>query len=472
MRSCRPAALALAFALTTTGPDVSERCEALAEELPNLRELSHIAGFSVAVADREGVSWSAAFGVRDQGTRAPVDEETVFEAASLSKPVFAYAVLQLVESGLIDLDKPLADYFPYADIAHDARQAKLTARMALTHTTGLPNWRPREGRLEFEYEPGERWRYSGEGFVMLQRVIEQLVGESLEDIAQRLVFGPLGMTRSSYVWRERFAGDVAHPHDELGIGRESRRLEDPNAAYSLLTTATDYARFLAGVMRGDNLKDDTWTEMLRPQADVTTGVSWGLGWGLEEHADGPAFWHWGHNSGYRAFAIAYPARDFAFVYFSNSDNGMLLLRDLVRLATGEDEHPALLHLDYENHDSPRLVVRRTIESRVLALGPEDGIAAYFELKEERPPELFEESLLDHVGNRLWSVHARHADAIEILRLNADEYPRSARAQANLGIALVDEGRLEEALPVLELACSLEPSNEAYRQKLEELEQAK
>jgi len=465
------ASLALAFALLPGGHDVSERCAALRKGLPKLHELSGVPGFCVAVASREGVEWSGAFGVRDQASAAPVDGQTVFEAASLSKPVFAYAVLQLAESAMIDLDTPLVEYSPYADIEHDPRQALLTARMALTHTTGLPNWRPQDQRLEFEYEPGERWRYSGEGFVMLQRVVEELVGDPLEVIVKNLVFDPLEMNRSSYVWRDRFEDNVALPHDELGLSRPNRQVTSGNAAFSLLTTAPDYARFLAAVMRGDNLEDETWAEMLRPQANVNTGVTWGLGWGLEENEDGLAFWHWGHNSGYRAYAIAYPARDWAFVYLSNSDNGMLLLGDLAQLATGEQDHPAIQHLDYESHDSPRRVVPRRIERVVLELGIEEGIAAYFELKDEFPPEAFGEPMLDQLARRFLATLGRAEDAIQLLSLNADVYSDSVTAQMQLADALQGLGRLDEALLAFELASGLDPSNEEVRRKIEAIKQA-
>ena len=92
--------------------------------------------------------------------------------------------------------------------------------------------------------------------------------------------------------------------------------------------------------------------MFSPQVEVSPGVTWGLGWGLEAHPDGHSFWHWGHNTGFRAYTIAYPARDFAVVYFANGDNGMRLLRDLIELATGEDDHPAIRHLDYESSGDP------------------------------------------------------------------------------------------------------------------------
>ena len=323
-----------------------ERCAQLESALPELASRAGVPGVAVAVAHADGVRWHTAHGVRDTASGAPVDGDTVFEAASLSKPVFAYAVLQLVGEGVLDLDAPLIDYARLAELAGDPRHREVTARMVLGHTTGLPNWRPSGAPLAFGADPGAAWQYSGEGFVLLQRVVEELVGDTLQGLATSLVFEPLGMTRSSFVWRPAFAANLALPHDADGTSRAGRRVTEPNAAFSLLTTATDYARFLAALLRGEGLTAELHAALLRPVTDVNEGVFWGLGVGLEHNADGHGFWHWGHNGGYRAYTVGYPSRDFAVVYFTNSDNGMRFLADLVELATGEAEHPAIEHLDY------------------------------------------------------------------------------------------------------------------------------
>ena len=330
--------------------DLETRCAQLAEDLPRLAERARVPGVSIAIANAAGVVWQTSTGKRDAAADAPVDAETVFEAASLGKPVFAYAVLQLVGEEVLDLDTPLVEYGALADIAHDPRHERLTARMVLSHTTGLPNWRPDGSGLEFIADPGAGWRYSGEGFVLLQRVVEELVGDTLQGLAQSLVFEPLGMKRTSFVWQSEFASNVAFPHDENGASRANRHVADPNAAFSLLTTASDYALFLSALLRGAELTDELHAALLTPAVDVSTGVAWGLGVGLEENDDGHAFWHWGHNSGYRAYAIGYPKRDLAVVYFTNSDNGMRFLRDVVMAATGDSDHPAIDHLAYPSYD--------------------------------------------------------------------------------------------------------------------------
>ncbi len=152
--------------------------------------------------------------LRDAGTGVPVDDDTIFEAASLSKPVFAYAVLKLVDAGRLDLDAPLQKSLP-GDYVEDPRLRSITARRALSHTTGFPNWRPDGQPLKIHFDPGERFSYSGEGFVYLQKAVENRTGETLEALARRLVFEPLRMTSSSYHWQDRFDGRKAMGHDAV-----------------------------------------------------------------------------------------------------------------------------------------------------------------------------------------------------------------------------------------------------------------
>jgi CubicO group peptidase (beta-lactamase class C family) len=278
-----------------------ERAAQLRLAIPALMDSAGIPGLAMAVVTDGGIAWSAGFGTRSADSGS-VDEHTVFEAASLSKPVFAYAVLQLVDSGLIDLEVPLAQYFDYPDIAHDERHRRITSRMVLTHSTGFPNWRPRRGQggqLTINFEPGERFSYSGEGFGYLQQTVMHITGQPLQDLVSRLVFQPLQMTRSSYVWDESLEQNLALPHGAEGeVLRKSKPARGRgHAAATLHTTATDYARFIAAVMNGELLSDTMAAAMLTPQMEVDSGVSWGLGIGLQHSApgSGASFWHWGRR---------------------------------------------------------------------------------------------------------------------------------------------------------------------------------
>ena len=149
----------------------------------------------------------------NDSAQTPLDAGTIFEAASLSKPVFAYLVLRLADRGEFDLDRPLSEMLEYPRLAHDERYKRITGRIVLSHGTGLPNWGGE--KLTLQFDPGTAYGYSGEGFVFLQKAIERVTGRSLEELARREVFQPLGMTRSSFVWQERFAGNAAYAKDWL-----------------------------------------------------------------------------------------------------------------------------------------------------------------------------------------------------------------------------------------------------------------
>ena len=151
-----------------------------------------------------------ALGVRDASTAIPVDDNTIFEAASLSKPVFAYAVLQLVDAGVLSLDTPLSKYVPDY-VKDDPRADSITIRHVLSQASGLPNWRSKANPLRTYFQPGERFSYSGEGFLWLQQVVEAVAAESFNSVMARLVFDPLEMSRCSYVWRTDFEGRLRSP---------------------------------------------------------------------------------------------------------------------------------------------------------------------------------------------------------------------------------------------------------------------
>src|SRR5215204_167580 len=241
--------------------------EQLEKNLPALMKAADIPGVSIALVREGKPVWTHGFGVKNSETKEAVTEETVFEAASLSKPVFAYAVLKLVDAGKLDLDAPLNKYLPGSyDVApDDARVNQITARRVLTHTTGFPNWRQPRGAkiLPLYFAPGERFSYSGEGFVYLSKVVEQITGMKFDDFMRETVFKPLGMTSSSFTWQERYKQLKAFNHNLLGNPSGQGEGVNPNAAGSLQTTA-DYAKFVAAVLNGTGLKKATLRAMLTP----------------------------------------------------------------------------------------------------------------------------------------------------------------------------------------------------------------
>jgi CubicO group peptidase (beta-lactamase class C family) len=328
-----------------------------AADLKQLMAQARVPGVSIAVIRKGKIAELTQMGVRTASTGVPVDADTVFAAASLSKPVFAYAVLQLVDAGVLSLDATLSSYVPDF-VTDDPRAAGLTLRHVLSHTTGLPNWRGLTHPLKTHLEPGTRFSYSGEAFVWLQRVVEAATGETLEALVRRLVFDPLDMRRSSFVWRPDFDADHADGHDANAAPLALKKPPQANAAFSLHTTAADYARFMQAVLSGARLKPTTARLWLEPQVrlrhrcyqclapaipESDQRVAWGLGWGLEPGRR--TFFHWGDNGRFKTFAIGSVPRRTAVIVFTNGSNGMAIMPALVgRWMPGD--HPVFRWLNY------------------------------------------------------------------------------------------------------------------------------
>ena len=328
--------------------------------ITQLMDSATIPGLSIAIIRNNKLIYSKGFGLTKADSTQRVTPATIFEAASLSKPVFAYAVLQMVEQGLIDLDKPLYEYLPYPDVATDERYKKITARLVLSHRSGFPNWRKDRSSSEMAMiaTPGERFGYSGEGFVYLQKVVEKITGKPINEIMIERVLKPLGMTNSSYVWQASFATHVALPHNESGKAGSKYRPQQANMAYSLQTTAEDYARFIQAILTPKGLKENTVDQMLSSQSQLPTrfsgdtlspNLNWGLGFGLERTGKDMYFWHWGDNGDFKCYVVANRARKNAVVYFANSANGIDVADRIVNQTLG-GPHPAFPFLNINSAD--------------------------------------------------------------------------------------------------------------------------
>jgi len=317
---------------------------AIEELTPALMKELHVPGVAIAVVADRRVVWTRSYGVADVRNGTPVTGSTLFEACSMSKPVFAYLVMKLVESGALDLDRPLSAYLPEADPPAQPEKDRITARMVLAHTSGLPNWRKgdeeREGPLPVKFEPGTRFSYSGEGVFYLQRVVERIAGEPLEVLARRRLFRPLGLVRTEYVWTPELEPDLASGHDAEGRFLKRTRYTHANAAYSLYTTAAGYAEFLVEMMRADRSASHSLTRasidamvahqvaldarepIERPGLARGVAVFWGLGWSINTTPGGDIVHHSGSNrSGFRCFSQFSPSRGSGIVIMTNGAGG-------------------------------------------------------------------------------------------------------------------------------------------------------
>ena len=446
----------------------------LQTDIPSLLQKADVPGLSIALIRKGKLVWSGAFGVSNADTKKPVDANTVFEAASLSKPVFAYAVMKLVDEGKLALDSPLNGYLGNNyDVVNDDRINLITARRVLSHTSGFPNWRgnDRTKTLLIHFKPGEKFSYSGEGMVYLSRVVERITGLRFEEFMQQYALRPLGMTASSYIWRSRYDSLKAYRHDLLGRlsgrnqppdGKEDTAHDHGNAAASLQTTALDYARFVIALMKGYGLKKATWQQMLTPQIGVDSTyppIAWGLGIGLETMPEGEYLWHWGDNGDAKAYVTAFLPEKNAVVYFANGSNGLSITREILDDAIGGD-HPALAHLNYDRYNSPA----RALLKEAISKGAAEALQHYLE---RRNGQLIDESSINQLGYVLIGMK-RIDDAILIFTQNTVDYPQSWNVWDSLAEAYMDKGDKEKAIADYERSLRLNPGNTNGAEQLKKL----
>lgn len=358
-----------------------------------LMDTADVTGLGLSVFNDNQVVYQKAFGLRNAVERDLLKENTIFYGASFSKAVFSVLVMQLVEEGIIDLDTPLQNYLDkplpdyefskswkgYHHLKGDKRYEKITARMCLTHTTGFPNWRfltnkgyDPQGELYFQFEPGTRYNYSGEGFSLLQFVIEVITGKGLEEMAQKRIFRPLGMNRTSYIYvlKEKYKNHYAYGHKEDQTVIPFDEADDAGAAGSLGTTLADYSMFLEAVLDQKLLQKKSYNEMFKqqvpikskqqfgPQALIDTNenedidLGYGLGWGVFKTPYGKGAFKEGHSEGYQHYSVVFPESDKGILMMTNSDNGESIFKELLEKTIGDTFTPwkweNYIPYDYEN----------------------------------------------------------------------------------------------------------------------------
>ncbi len=343
--------------------DLAKDSEYLNALIPELMQEGEIPGLQLALIQDGSVAFEQGFGVKDTTKRGRVTSNTVFEAASLTKPLFAYAVLKLVDIGLLELDVPLVTYVPEPKLegalghsvnALDFRSEwfiGITARHVLSHSSGMPHGDGGEVTT-IAFEPGTDWKYSAEGYSLLQLVVEHLTGKRLDVIIDELVINPLGMSRSSMVWEDKMEPRMTAGHSVYGAPADFRKRTNPTAAASLYTTAGDYARFVSAVMNGKGLSPRLRQEMFEWLVDMNDegSIGWGIGFGLQKDGDSVSFWQWGDYSIFRSLVVASIEDGKGIVYLTNSFNGLSICDALTR-AVIEKSALGCLALRYQPYDS-------------------------------------------------------------------------------------------------------------------------
>lgn len=326
-----------------------------------------VTGLGVSIINDGDVVYQQYFGERNHSKNEKFEPGTILYGASFSKTLLADIALQLTDERLLALDSPLyryldkslpkyktstvaqffgANHYDYSDLAGDDRYKKITARMCLSHTTGLPNWRwiESDGKLKFKFEPGDRYSYSGEGMFLLQMVLEEISGKNFEELAVEKIFSPLGLVRSSFVWQRSYEENYAIGHDVNGnfLGIPKRNV--PNGAGSLSTTLEEFTSYFRMVLtQGESRYQLMTTPQVRipfkqqfgPEALVETHdndsihLAYGLGYGVYETPFGRAFFKEGHGDGWQHYAVGIPDQKMGLILMSNSDNAESIFKELI-----------------------------------------------------------------------------------------------------------------------------------------------
>jgi CubicO group peptidase (beta-lactamase class C family) len=317
----------------------------LQQSLPTWMRENKVPGLSITLVNDSRPAWSESFGVKDVSTNEPVDSATIFQAASMSKPVFAYVVLKLCEKGVLDLDTPVTKYTTERWIEDDPRLDLITPRHILSHTSGFQNWRENgdgDHKLKIHFTPGSQYKYSGEGYNYLQTILTHLLGKSIQDYMRENLFEPFGMKSSIYLWNDKLTPRIARGHDENGkpIDHKPPTVEAVTrygSAGALLTTADDYVKFLAEVIHPKpadkfRLKPETISEMLRPHIKLEGGrypASWALGWQIFHNDNRDFIYHGGDNKGFHCCAVASVPGQSGFVAMTNGEKGPEILKNIL-----------------------------------------------------------------------------------------------------------------------------------------------
>ena len=356
--------------LDKTSISVSE----LDKKISVLIKAANVQGLAISIFNNNEPVYEKTFGYKNLETKEPIKLTTNIYGASLSKPLFAVMVMKLVEEGKLDLDKPLESYLPkpiyeytptkkwhdnYSSLKTDSLYKKITARMCLDHTTGFPNWRWTEPdqKLRVKFKPGSRYSYSGEGLVYLQVVLEHVFNTSLDDLMQKYVFVPLGMTNSSYKWQPQFEKDYVVGHMADGKLYEKDKDNDPRAASTLETTLADFTLFIKSVFQKTLLKEITTKQMFTPQIRIRSiqqfgplnmrdstmndkiNLSYGLGWVLLQSPYGTGAFKEGHGDGFQHYTILFPKTGTGVLIMSNSDNAESIFKELLEITIGDTYTP-------------------------------------------------------------------------------------------------------------------------------------
>lgn len=445
----------------------------------------NIPGLSVGIVSQNEIMNTFSFGMKDLSTNDMITERSIFHMASLSKPVTATAIMQLVENGKIKLDDPITTYLPYFELT-DSTYGKITIRHILTHTSGMPDvsdyeWdNPQldEGAAEryvkslavekMIADVGERWRYSNMAYDVLADVIAKVTGTSFEDYVLQNILRPLEMTNSSFIPDDlspklRTKGHVWNFGTSVSnIYPYNRRHAPSSCLNSNIADMCNWiiANLNSGAFAKKQILDKTTHDMLiTPQFDINDNRSIGLSWFIEDYKGIRTVSHEGSDLGYRSKLLTAPEQSIGIVVASNFNRTPVneIAFSVLDILLGNEPEPFVIPIDF------------VIGSEITESGVEGAISTYRKLRNGPSADNydFRENQLNRLGYRLIRAE-RFKDAVEILKLNVELFPNSANVYDSLGEAYMLNGERDLAIKFYEKTLELNSDNESAKEKLLEL----
>nr|WP_199001236.1 serine hydrolase [Flavobacterium sp. ASV13] len=307
-------------------------------EIEKWLKQNNVPTLGIGVIDNGKLQQIKVFGELKKGVTAPYN--TIWNVASLTKPVTAIVALKLVSSGKLNLDEPLYKYWTDPDIANDPNTKLLTARIILSHQTGFPNWRSmnKSGKLDFKFKPGTKYQYSGEGFEYLRKALEKKFNKTLAQLADELIFKPLKMSDTKFVWNDiTDVSRYAIGYDNKGNAYEPTKNKTANAADDLLTTVQDYGTFLCSIMNSDGLSKKVFDDMMAHQVETKKNKYFGLGFEIYDLGNNNfALSHGGADQGVQTIFLLLPKTKQGLLIFTNVDDGYKVYEKIVAHYLGEN----------------------------------------------------------------------------------------------------------------------------------------
>lgn len=347
----------------------------------------NVPNVAISIIENGSVVKSKVYGNSSDGKPAP--KNMIFEVASITKVVFSTLVLSLVQKGEWNLDEPLAKYFVDPEVAADPFSKQITTRHILSQQSGFDNWRwmNASGKLTFNFEPGARFNYSGEGMEYLRATIEHKFHKSLSQLADSLLFKPLNMVDTHHMWDGKTNFDrYARMYD--ADGKEIKKSDfsiQASAAAGLTTTIDDLSKFAIEVLNGAHLSKPLYNEMVGTQSIINPNLQQGLGWriinGLPNNEY--ALQHGGNDPGVAATVVLLPKSKRGVIVLTNADNGLIMCNNIVRAAFPEGQE--IIHKAFKStkpNEVPKILKLSDsiLEKYIGKYKREDGVDVTVTLK--------------------------------------------------------------------------------------------